>query len=163
LLLKYGKFLNRKRYKLTDFFIRYLKPIAGKVLLLLFLALMSWLLPACADASTDNSTALDIAAIRAYADPITETTLTGLSANNFAEYTKFFNEATKAAVTKDVIDKAAAQINAKMGPYVSKEYLRAERIDEYIVVHYRAKYLKEEIGVRMVFDKDHRIAGQWFE
>jgi len=28
---------------------------------------------------------------------------------------------------------------------------------------YGEKYLKEEIGVRMVFDKDYRIAGQWFE
>jgi hypothetical protein len=101
--------------------------------------------------------------MRAYADPETETTLLGLSADNAAEYTKYFNEATKAAATKDLIDKTAAQMNTRYGPYVSKEFLRAEMVDGYIVVHYRAKYRILDIGVRMVFDKDHKIAGQWFE
>ncbi len=148
---------------MTDFLASLLKSVARTVPLLTVFALLSSFLPACSEASTDNSTALDITAIRAYADPETETTLAGLSADNAAEYTKYFNEATKAAATKDVIDKAAAQINAKLGPYVSKEFLRAEMVDGYIVVHYRAKYRKGDIGVRIVFDKDRKIAGQWFE
>ncbi|MFC1980612.1 DUF3887 domain-containing protein, partial [Chloroflexota bacterium] len=50
-----------------------------------------------------------------------------------------------------------------LGNYVSKEFLRVEEQDGYIVVHYKAKYANREAGIRMVFDKDHLIAGQWFE
>jgi hypothetical protein len=38
-----------------------------------------------------------------------------------------------------------------------------EEQGSYILVHYRAKYEKGEAGIRMVFDEDHLVAGQWFE
>ena len=105
----------------------------------------------------------DESAIRAYADPATETTLQGLSENNLAKYTKNANFEFKAAVTQEILDKTATQINSQLGNYVSKEFLRVEEQDGYIVVHYKAKYAKGEVGIRMVFDKNHLVAGQWFE
>lgn len=108
-------------------------------------------------------TGLDIQAIRAYADPATETTLQGLSESNLAKYTQYASNEFKAALTQDQFNKVAAQINAQYGSYVSKEFLRAEESQGYIVVHYKARYARGEIGVRMVFDKDHLVAGQWFE
>jgi hypothetical protein len=101
--------------------------------------------------------------VRAYADPATETTLQGLSDNNLAKYTQYGNSEFKAAVTQEVFDKAAAQINSQLGAYESKEFLNIEEEDGYTIVHYKAKYEKGEVGVRMVFDHDHLVAGQWFE
>ncbi len=102
-------------------------------------------------------------AIRAYADPATETTLQGLSENNLAKYTQYANSEFKAAVTQEILDKTVTQINSQLGAYVSKEFLKTEEQDGYTIVHYKAKYSKGEVGIRMVFDKNHLVAGQWFE
>ena len=105
----------------------------------------------------------DASAIRPYADPATETTLQGLSENNLAKYTQYGNAEFKAALTQGVLDKTATQISSQIGTYESKTFLRTEDQQGYIIVHYKAKYSKGEAGIRMVFDKDHLVAGQWFE
>jgi len=105
----------------------------------------------------------DESTIRAYADPATETTLQGLSENNLAKYTQNANSEFKVAVTQEMLEAAADQINSQLGSYESKEFLRTEEQDGYTIVHYKAKYAKDEVGVRMVFDKDQLVSGQWFE
>ena len=109
------------------------------------------------------SAVLDESAIRAYADPATETTLQGLSENNLAKYTQNANSEFSAAVTKEILDKTATRMNSQLGDYISKEFLKVEEKDGYTIVHYKAKYDQGEVGIRMVFDQDHLIAGQWFE
>jgi hypothetical protein len=114
----------------------------------------------CKSGSTTNP---EQDAILAYADPATETTLQGLSKNNLAKYTQYGSAEFKAAVTQEILDPVAAQINSQLGAYKSKEFLRTEEYQGYIIVHYKAKYEKGEVGVRMVFDTDHLVAGQFFE
>ncbi len=129
----------------------------------LVLMLTSLSIVSCTEPVTVNMTEAEIAAVRAYADPATETTLRGLSADDIAQYTRYFNEATKAAVTAEIVHKTASQLNAQLGRYVSKEYRRIEQKSGYIIVHYRAKYDRGEVGIRMVFDSNQLVAGQWFE
>ena len=131
-------------------------------LISLLVILLTIVYGAIACKSSPSSTP-DESAIRAYADSATETTLQGLSENNLAKYTQNANLEFKAAVTQEILDKTATQINSQLGNYISKEFLRVEEQDGYIVVHYKAKYAKGEVGIRMVFDKDHLVAGQWFE
>jgi hypothetical protein len=131
-------------------------------LILLIVILLTLLGGVIACKSSPSSTP-DESAIRAYADPATETTLQGLSKNNLAKYTQHANSEFKAAVTQEILDKTATQINSQLGAYVSKEFLRTEEQDGYTIVHYEAKYSKGEVGIRMVFDKNHLVAGQWFE
>lgn len=114
----------------------------------------------CQSSSPSN---IDESAVRAYADPATETTLQGLSENNLAKYTQYGNPEFKAAVTQEILDEAATKISGQLGAYESKEFLRIEKQGGYIIVHYKAKYEKGEVGIRMVFDQDHLVAGQWFE
>ncbi|MFC1995442.1 DUF3887 domain-containing protein [Chloroflexota bacterium] len=106
---------------------------------------------------------IDESTVRAYADPLTEMTLQGLSENNLAKYTQYGNSEFKAAVTQEILHKAATQIGDQLGTYESKEFLNIDEQDGYIIVHYKAKYTKGEVGIRMVFDKDRLVAGQWFE
>jgi hypothetical protein len=101
--------------------------------------------------------------VQSYADPATEITLQGLSENNYEKYTQFFSQATRAAVTKEVFEKSSTQIQAQLGNYVSKTFLSTENKDNYVIVHYQAKYTKGPIKIRMVFDTNQQIAGQWFE
>lgn len=114
--------------------------------------------------STNTTTANpEVAAIRAYADPATKTTLEGLSENNLARYTQSADSQFKAAVTQDMLDKISSQINSQLGDFVFFTFSRTEKQDPYIIVHYQAKYSKGAVGVRMVFDQDHLVAGQFFE
>jgi hypothetical protein len=117
----------------------------------------------CSPASAPATTSPEVAAIRAYADPATQTALEGLSEANLAKYSQYADAQFKAAVTQDLLNKVAAQVNGQLGSFVSATFLRTEKQDVYTIVHYRAKYAKGEAGVRMVFDKDHLIAGQFFE
>ena len=114
-------------------------------------------------ACSSPSSNLDETAIRAYADPATEVTLQGLSENDLEKYTRYGNSEFKAAVTQEVFDSAVAKINSQLGSYESKEFLRINEQNGYIIVHYKAKYTKGEVGIRMVFDRDQLVAGQWFE
>ena len=137
-----------------------MRKIIGLIsLLVILLTIVS---SAIACTSSPSSTSGE-SAIRAYADPATETTLQGLSENNLAKYTHNANSEFKAAVTQAILDKTANQINSQLGNYVSKEFLKIEEQDGYIVVYYKAQYSRGEVGIRMVFDKEHHVAGQWFE
>ena len=110
-----------------------------------------------------NTTAGDDAAIRAWADPETESSLQGFSEGNLAKYTQDGSPELIAALTQAAFDASAAQLKTKFGTYISKEFLSTVQQDVYIIVHYKAKFSKNSVGVRMVFDKNHKIAGQWFE
>jgi len=112
---------------------------------------------------SSSPSTIDESAVRAYADPATETTLQGLSENNLAKYTQYGTPEFKAAVTQEILDETAAQMSDRLGAYQSKEFLVIEEQGGYILVHYEAKYEKGKVGIRMVFDQDHLVAGQWFE
>ncbi len=135
-----------------------MKKSCSIVLTILFL-LITGTSASCASPGTP----IDEAAVRSYADPITETTMKGLSDNSLNDYIKHGNAEFKAAVTQAVFDKAASQINSSLGSFVSASFLRGEEKDGYTIVHYKAKYSEGDVGVRMIFDKDHLLAGQWFE
>jgi hypothetical protein len=113
--------------------------------------------------TSSPSPTADIDAIRSYADPATIITMQGLSENNRDKYIQSGTSEFKAAVTQEVFDKTATQVISKLGDFVSIEFLRIEEQDGYTIVHYKAKYAKGQQGIRMVFDKNHLVAGQWFE
>lgn len=116
------------------------------------------------DASPSSTTpAGEFDEIRSFADPATETALQGLSENDLSKYTRYANAEFKAALTQEIFDQTAASIKSQLGAFKSVKFLSTEEQDGYIIVHYKASYEKGEVGVRMVFDKDHLIAGQWFE
>ena len=137
-----------------------MKKIIGLISLLVILLIIIGGSIAC---TSSSSPAYDESTVRDYADPATETTLQGLSESNLAKYTQNANLEFKAAVTQEILDKTATQIYSQLGDYVSKEFLRIEEQEGYFIVHYKAQYTEGEVGIKMVFDKDHLVAGQWFE
>lgn len=137
-----------------------LKKRIGIILLSVMLCSVISMVVSC---QSESSTSDHESDVRAYADPATETTLTGLSENDLAKYTRYGNDEFKAALTQEVFDTAASQINAQFGSYESKDFLRIEEQQGYTVVYYEAKYTNTDVTVKMVFDEDHLVAGQWFE
>jgi hypothetical protein len=137
-----------------------MKNLFGLISLLIIMSLLIGVVIACKSAPSTTS---QEEAILAYADPATETTLQGLSEDNLAKYIQYGNAGFKAAVTQEMLDQVANQLNNQLGAYQSKEFLRTEEQQGYIIVHYKAKYTKGEVGIRMVFDTGHLVAGQFFE
>jgi hypothetical protein len=100
---------------------------------------------------------------RAYTDPATQNAMQGLSENNYEKYTRDFSPAMQAATTLAAIEKISAQIKTQFGNFVELKYLSTENQPQYLIVHYSAKYEKGELKIKMVFDQNQKIAGQWFE
>jgi uncharacterized lipoprotein YehR (DUF1307 family) len=128
------------------------------VLGIIILTLLVIALPGCGESESDGPSGEP-----EYASEATETTLQGLSENDLDKYIRYGNPEFKAAVTQEVLDAAAAQIEGQLGAYESIEFLYTEKQGVYTLVHYKAKYAKGEVGIKMVFDEDHMVAGQWFE
>jgi hypothetical protein len=127
------------------------------------IVIVTMVVAACSSTTPPTTTNSEIAAIRAYADPATQTTLEGLSEDNLAKYTQYADAQFKAAVTQDLLDKTSAQIDSQLGSFVSITFSSTEKQGEYTIVHYKSKYSKGDVGIRMIFDQDHLVAGQWFE
>jgi len=95
----------------------------GKVIIISFLAILLTIVGGVIACGSGPLPTANESAIRAYADPATEITLQGLSESNLTKYTQYANSKFKSAVTQDLIDKTAIQINNQLGTYVSKEFL----------------------------------------
>ena len=137
-----------------------MRKMARLALFLIALLVVGGAAIACESNSTSS---VDEDLVREYADTATDTCLQGLSDHDLARYTEHANEDFKAAVTQEELDAAATRIDSQLGAYQTIEFLRAEEQEGYVIVHYRATYDKGEVGIRMVFDEDQLIAGQWFE
>jgi hypothetical protein len=133
------------------------------LLSIVFLMILSVIIGGTFACKSAPSSSIDVDAVRAYADPAAETTLQGLSEKDLSKYVEYSNAEFKAAVTQKIFDTTADQIESKLGTYESNEFKSVEEIQGYIVVHYRAKYTNGEVGVRLSFDDEHLVAGQYFE
>jgi len=102
-------------------------------------------------------------AIQAYADPAAQMMMQAISDKSISKYIQDGNATFKAAVTQAIFDALTAQMEAKYGKFLSIQFLSTEEQQGYIIVHYQAKFEKGQLGLRMVFDKDHLVAGQFFE
>jgi hypothetical protein len=144
-----------------------MKKISGIIWIIIVVAFLGPGVMACSSSSVNSSpsplSTAAVDAIREYADPATETTLQGLSENNLAKYVQNGSPEFKAALTKEVFDKTASQINGQLGNFISIQFVSTEEQQGYTIVHYKARYAKSDAKIRMVFDKNHLVAGQWFE
>jgi hypothetical protein len=101
--------------------------------------------------------------VQVYADPATQAVLRGLSENDYAQFIQYCNADMRAALTQEKFSQTSTQLLRQVGPFISLKFLSTETRDNYVIVHYEAKYEKTALKIRMVFDGDHKVAGQWFE
>ncbi len=120
---------------------------------------------ACSSGQSPATTtqSAEIKAIRAYADPAAETMMRSFQNSSLAEYVQKGDAQFKAAVSQAVFDQLATPMRGQYGNFVSLEFLSTENQQGYLIVHYKAKFQKGQLGLRMVFDADHLVAGQFFE
>jgi hypothetical protein len=139
---------------------RTVKKLSVPVVLLMLAGVA---LAGCGPSTETGTTTSPATPAPEYAYAIADAMMKGLSDDNLEEYTRYGDAQFKAAVTQEILDATAVPLKDQYGDYESITYLSTETVGQYIVVHYRAKFTKGELGLRMVFDQDHLVAGQFFE
>lgn len=122
-------------------------------------------LAACAP-SAKTLTGADRDAVLAYSEPKTDNVLAGLNANDYAAFTRDFDDKMKSASTKASFADLQTKVPGKIGKYVSRQVDSVTQQGEFIVVQYTAKFESEDgVTVRVVFDvaEPHLVSGLWFD
>lgn len=103
-----------------------------------------------------------------YADTITEGILQAINENDYAGYTKHFDEVMKNAVPESLFRQTRTAIKEQIGDYISKTFWKVTTQDGYTIVVYKAKFSQEpkDVTVRVVFQEisgEIYVAGLWFD
>ena len=139
-----------------------------KKLLSLFLLIAILLLSACS-AQQPKSTVIEGAQrdkVLAYADPIADNLLTGMANNDYAAFSKDFNQKMKDAMGPDSLQKLRDQLDPRIGQYQSRQ---AEQVLDYgdlVTVTYNGVFEKaKNVKILLTFTKaePHQVAGLYFQ
>jgi len=111
---------------------------------------------------------IDVNQVQTYADPITEDTLIGINENDYAKFSRHFDEAMKNAIPEANFVQLSAALKPIIGDYTSKEFWTVERQEEYTIVKYKAKYTIEPADVIVTvsfheIEGETYLAGLWFD
>lgn len=106
--------------------------------------------------------------VKETADPITENILQAINEDNYAGFSKDFDEKMKSELNENEYRKVMAAMKTNFGNYVSKEFVAAELNDTYTIVTYKSKFSREvaEILIRTVLTESnggYAVAGFWLD
>ncbi len=108
------------------------------------------------------------AEIKNSADAITEEILVGMNEDNYEKFSANFDQKMKDTLTAEKFKNINAEIKAKIGEYISKEYFNTETKDSYSIIIYKAKFSKEtdDVIVRTVLSESNGkiyVSGFWLD
>jgi Protein of unknown function (DUF3887) len=103
-----------------------------------------------------------------FADPMTENMLVAMNENNYAQFSRDFDEQMRKNLNETQYNNTIPAITANIGEYISKEFVSVEKKDQFTIVTYKAKFSQEtgDVLVRSVFsDKNGKkyMSGFWLD
>lgn len=133
-----------------------------KNILLLTALLLLILLPGCL------AQQMPLEEVKQYADPITENILVAMNEDNYSRFSQDFDEKMKNGLDETTYYNTIPGMKSKIGQYISKELVSAEKKDQFVVVTYKAKFSEEagDVIVRSVFSDENGkkyISGFWMD
>lgn len=131
---------------------------------ILSLLLVVFLLSSCAPKPV-ILTGADREAVLAFSESMTDNLLAGLTAGDYAVFSRDFDADMLKAMPSAQFDALKADRDAKVGLYESRVVTDVYQQDDFYVVVYTAKFEKEaEVLVRVVFRlaDPHQVSGLWF-
>jgi hypothetical protein len=132
---------------------------------LLCLFAMTLVIAACS-APAEVLTGAPRDAVLAYSEPQTAGLLSGLNANDYALFSRGFDDKMKTAMTPAAFATTQDKVVAKIGKYVSRQVDSVVKQGDYVTVIYLAAFEGEDkVTVRVSFAAaaPHGIAGLWFD
>jgi autotransporter adhesin len=136
----------------------------NKMYALLLAALLFSLLAGCGSQGT-TLTGADRDAVLAYSESKTDNLLAGMNANDYAMFSKDFDQDMLNAMTQSQFDALKLDRDAKLGLYVSRQVNSVVQDGDFYAVIYDAKFEKQAaVTVRVVFriSEPHQVSGLWF-
>ena len=109
----------------------------------------------------------NVGEIRSYADPIIKHTISGMQEDDYAKFSRYFDEDMKEALPEDEFTIINGTLKRVIGDYVSIKYSTIEKHEEYIIVRYKAKYSNETADVNITTSfhevgNEMLLGGLWF-
>jgi hypothetical protein len=138
--------------------------VVGLVVILLFagiIAVVAMTLPQPAPAV--GGSARD--AVLAYSEPETDNMMTGLNANNYATFSRDFDDRMKAAITTAQFASLEQTVVGKIGKHVSRQVSDVQQSGDFVTVVYTAKFENDDpvtMTVSFHAAEPHQIAGLHF-
>jgi hypothetical protein len=107
---------------------------------------------------------IDVKAVRAYTDAATVNILESIKNNDYAAFSRDFNQAMKNAIPASGFENLRVMIETKVGDYISSEFETLAFQNNINVLRYYAQYDDEPAGVWVTisFDSSNKVAGLFF-
>ena len=138
--------------------------IEKKVSILFLVAFIFSLLAGCGSQATSLPEE-DQDAVLAYSEGKTDNLLTGMNANDYAAFSKDFDQDMLDAMSQTQFAELKKDRDAKLGLYLSREVHSVTQTGEFYTVNYDAKFEKDDaVTIRVVFRiaEPHQVSGLWF-
>jgi len=110
-------------------------------------------------------TEADREAVLAFSEAKSDNLLAGMNTNDYAAFSKDFDQDMLNAMTQTEFDKLKKDRDAKLGLYVSRVVNSVVQTGDFVAVVYDAKFEKNDaVTVRIVFRvaDPHEVSGLWF-
>ncbi len=106
--------------------------------------------------------------VKAIADPILDTLLTGLNNGNYGLYAKYFDDTLRDAIPENKFQQVRGEIQKKLGKSQSRTYLGFEKKGNFTVALWRGRFSASEDDVLIKLALSKRgdkveISGLWFQ
>jgi hypothetical protein len=133
-----------------------LKKFTFSFLLIIIIFCTTNLLSSCAQTATTSMPEPE------YARDITENILQAINSNNYAMYSKDFDQGMKQALTQEVFDQVKSTITKKVGSYEpgSLQFVQAVSQTPYVAVIYSTKFTNETDNVTVTISF-HSVEGKY--
>jgi len=135
-----------------------------KIQILFVIALSISLLAGCGPRGTPLA-GTERDAVLAFSEAKTDNLLAGMNANDYATFSRDFDQAMLNGITRAQFEILKKDRDAKLGLYVSRQVNSVLQTGDFYLVLYDAKFEKEAaVTVRVVFRiaDPHEVSGLWF-
>jgi hypothetical protein len=135
-----------------------------KTHVLLLIVFLANLLTGCGSNGT-SLTGDDKDAVLTFSEAKTDNLLAGMNANDYASFSKDFDQDMLNAMTQPEFDKLKIDRDSKLGLYLSRQVRSVVQTGDFYAVNYDAKFEKDDaVGIRVVFRvaEPHEVSGLWF-
>ena len=138
--------------------------IEKKVGILFLVVFLFSLLAGCGSQST-SLTEEDKEIVLAFSEGKTDNLLTGMNTNDYAAFSRDFDQDMLDAMSQTQFDALKKDRDAKLGLYLSREVHNVTQTGDFYTVNYDAKFEKDDaVTIRVVFRiaEPHQVSGLWF-
>ena len=135
---------------------------AASIYFLVILALLASTLAGCAPQVVKVEGA-EADAVLQYTESMADTVFAAINAGDYAAFTKDMDEQMKKAMPESSFTSMLKTLE-KVGKYQSRTVDHIEKVQNYNVVVYNAKFEQDTVTVRLTFNQadPHLVSGLWF-